>query len=85
MISAISLAALVRPERPQIKSFQKARILYCLTPAETMHKITDFISLLFNVASSQDVPFHQLQYIQYTNDQLLFSLLLTMQGVDLPR
>ena len=41
----------------------------------TMGKATGLIFSLFNVASSQDVPFHQPQYIQCTYHGLTFVLL----------
>ena len=43
----------------------------------TMDKVTGLISSLFDVALSQDVPYHQLQYVQYTHHGLNFFLLTT--------
>ena len=41
----------------------------------TMDKATGLISSLFDVASSRDVPFYQLQYVQYTYNGLALVLL----------
>ena len=38
----------------------------------TMDIATGLISSLFDVTSSQDVPFHQPQYLQYTHHGLSF-------------
>ena len=41
----------------------------------TMDKVMGLISSLFDIASSQDVLFHQLQYVQCTHHGLAFVLL----------
>ena len=60
----------------------------CCKHNSTMDKATGLISSLFDIASPQEVPFCQLQYVQHIMDLALSSFVLqffslTTQGVDL--